>query len=95
MPSTCPPSSEPTLKFPKTDASFRVLEGAYHADGGADDAELDDNDGWLDLGPEDRAEKEIVLKQMPSPESPGKGTPRGREHPPLRSYSASTMTSSS
>ncbi len=41
----------------------RVLEGVYHADGGSDDADLDDNDGWLDLGPEDRAEKEIVLKQ--------------------------------
>ena len=41
----------------------RVLEGVYHADGGADDADLDDNDGWLDLGPEDRAAKEIVLNQ--------------------------------
>ncbi len=30
----------------------RVLEGVHHADGGADDAGLDDNDGWLDLGPE-------------------------------------------
>ncbi len=42
---------------------FRVLEGVYHADGGAYDSDLDDNDGWLDLGPEDRAEKEIVPKQ--------------------------------
>ncbi len=41
----------------------RVLEGVCHADCGADDAALDDIDCWLDLDPEDRAEKEIVLKQ--------------------------------
>ncbi len=41
----------------------RVLEGVYHAAGGPDDADLDNNDGWLDLRPEDREEKEIVLKQ--------------------------------
>ena len=41
----------------------RVLKDVYHADGGAADAELDDNDGWLDLGPENRAEREIVLNQ--------------------------------
>ncbi len=41
----------------------RVLGGVYHADVGADDADLDENDGWLDLGPEERAENEIVLKQ--------------------------------
>ncbi len=34
-----------------------------HADGGADDADFDDNDDWLDLGREYRAEKEIALKQ--------------------------------
>lgn len=31
----------------------RVLEGVFHTDVGAEDADLDDNDGWLDLGPED------------------------------------------
>ena len=41
----------------------RILEGVYHADGGADDADLDENDGWLDLGPEDPSEKEKVLAQ--------------------------------
>ncbi len=41
----------------------RVSEGVYHADGGADDADLDGSDGWLDLGPKDRADKETVLKQ--------------------------------
>jgi len=40
----------------------RVLDGVFHADGGADDADLDDDDGWLDLGPEDPADKERVLK---------------------------------
>ena len=40
----------------------RVLDGIFHADGGADDADLDDDDGWPDLGPEDPSEKEKVLK---------------------------------
>lgn len=40
----------------------RVLDGVFHADGGADDADLDEDDGWLDLGPEDPVEKERVLK---------------------------------
>lgn len=39
----------------------RVMDGVFRADGGADDADLDDNDGWLDLGPEDSSEKERVL----------------------------------
>lgn len=37
--------------------TLRVLEGVFHADGGADDADLDENGGWLDLGPEDADEK--------------------------------------
>ena len=41
----------------------RILEGVYHADGGADDADLDEEDGWLDLGPEDPLEKEKTLNQ--------------------------------
>lgn len=40
----------------------RVLEGVYHAEGGADDNDLDDNDGWLYLGPETPVEKETILK---------------------------------
>lgn len=39
----------------------RILEGFYHSHGGADDADLDDKDGWLDLRPEDPAEKRKVL----------------------------------
>lgn len=34
-----------------------ILEGVYQYEGGADDADLDDNDGWLDLGREDPFEK--------------------------------------
>lgn len=40
----------------------RIIDGVFHADGGADDADLDDDDGWLDLGPEDPAEKEKILQ---------------------------------
>ncbi len=56
----------------------RVLERMYHADGGADDADIDDNDDWPDLCPADRAEKEIVLKQKLS---------EAREKPHLRKVS--------
>jgi len=41
----------------------RILEGVFHADGGADDADLDENDGWLDLGPEDPIEKRKILNE--------------------------------
>lgn len=41
----------------------RVLEGVYHADGGADDTDLDENDGWMDLGTEDSKEKERILSE--------------------------------
>lgn len=40
----------------------RILDGVYHSEGGADDADLDEADGWLDLGPEDPNEKREVLK---------------------------------
>ena len=40
----------------------RVLDGVFHADGGAGDADLDDSDGWHDLGPEDPPETERVPK---------------------------------
>lgn len=40
----------------------RIFDGVFHADGGADDVEFDDNDGWIDLGPDDPSEKERVLK---------------------------------
>lgn len=36
----------------------RVLEGEYNLEGGADDADLDVIDGWIDLGPEDFIDKE-------------------------------------
>lgn len=36
----------------------RVLDGVFEADGGADDADPDDDDGWHDLGPEDADKKE-------------------------------------
>lgn len=39
----------------------RIVDGVFHADGGTGDADLDDDDGWLDLGPEDPAEKERVI----------------------------------
>lgn len=39
----------------------RIVDGVFHADGGADDADLDDEDGWLDLGPEHPNEKEEIL----------------------------------
>lgn len=35
-----------------SDRIGRVLDGVFHADGGANDADLND-DGWLDLDPED------------------------------------------
>lgn len=40
----------------------RIIDGVFHADGGADDADFDDDDGWLDLGPEHPAEKERILQ---------------------------------
>ena len=56
----------------------RILEGVYHADGGADDADLDEDDGWLDMGPEDPSEKEEVLKRKVK-EAHAKGmTDKGR-----------------
>lgn len=39
----------------------RILDGVFHADGGAEDADLDEDDGWLNLGSEDNAEKRKVL----------------------------------
>ena len=42
----------------------RVLEGIFHADGGADEADLDDDDGWLDLGPEDISEKRFARQRV-------------------------------
>lgn len=41
----------------------RILDGVYHSEGGADDADLDEDDGWLDLGPEDPNEKRKVLQK--------------------------------
>lgn len=40
----------------------RIIDGVFHADGGGDGADLDDDDGWLDLGPEDPKEKEAILQ---------------------------------
>lgn len=43
----------------------RILEGVFHADGGADDADLHENDGWIDLGPENEGEKlEVHQKKV-------------------------------
>lgn len=42
----------------------RVLDGVFHADGGTNDADLDEDDGWLDLRPEDKSENERVLKSI-------------------------------
>lgn len=39
----------------------RILEGVLLADGRGDDADLDDDDGWLDMGPESSSEKKSVL----------------------------------
>lgn len=41
----------------------RVLERAYHADGGADGNDPDDRDSCINIGHEYLNEKEIVLKQ--------------------------------
>lgn len=35
----------------------RVAEGVFQTDTGTDDADLHDNDGWLDLAPEDKKSK--------------------------------------
>lgn len=40
----------------------RILEGVYHADGGVDDDDLDEDDDWIDLGPEDAEENYKVLE---------------------------------
>lgn len=37
------------------------MEGVYHSDGGSNDADLDDEDGWIDLGPEDADDKSKSL----------------------------------
>lgn len=41
----------------------RILDGVYHSHGGADDADLDEYDGWVDLGLADPEEKRKVLKK--------------------------------
>ena len=41
----------------------RVFEGVYHVDGGADDADLEVDDGWVEFGPEDPVEKQKVLDE--------------------------------
>lgn len=35
-------------------------EDTFHADGGADQADLNDEDGWIDLGPDDPVEKYCI-----------------------------------
>ena len=41
----------------------RILEGVFHANGGADDADLNEEDGWLDMSPEDPTEKSKVQEK--------------------------------
>ena len=41
----------------------RVLEGVFHADGGVDDADMDDYDGWVELGPEEPEEMKRILEE--------------------------------
>lgn len=41
----------------------RVFEGIYHDDGVTEDTHLDEEDGWIDLGPEDTEEKAIELEE--------------------------------
>lgn len=51
---------------PETQASGRVaqiMEGVFYMDWGADDAQLEDDDFWLDLGSEDPAEKKVQMEQ--------------------------------
>ena len=57
----------------------RILEGVFHADGGADDADLDEDDGWLDMGPEDPSEKEQVRKKRVQEASEKGMSDKGRE----------------
>jgi len=48
---------------PPTGRVARILEGVYHATGGVDDTDLDEEDSWLDLGPEDSEEKGRILAE--------------------------------
>lgn len=43
-------------------AVARLLEGVFYSDGGADETDLSDEDGWLDMGPESKTEKARTLK---------------------------------
>lgn len=53
----------------------RILEGVYHAKGGVDETDLNDEDGWIDLGPEHPAEKEVILsKKIQEAEANGLST---------------------
>ena len=39
-----------------------MIEGIFHSRGGVDDQELNDEDGCLDMGPEDPVEKRSLLE---------------------------------
>lgn len=73
----------------------RIVEGVFHPNGGADEADLDENDGWLDLGPEDPIEK----KAMPAKKNLTKPAPtayptKGYKHSKLFCLSSTTSLSS-
>lgn len=50
----------------------RILDGVYHADGGIDDPDFDEEDGWIELGPEDPVkEKSVRSKKVDEARSHG------------------------
>lgn len=53
----------------------RIFEGVYHAKGGVDDKDLDEEDGWIDLGPENPKKKEVILlKKIQEAEANGRSS---------------------
>ena len=39
----------------------RLFQGIYHSNGGIDEQDLTDDDGWLDMGPENPQEKKSII----------------------------------
>ena len=43
-----------------TGSVAKILEEVFHSDEGADDADLDNDDGWIDLGTENPKDKQRI-----------------------------------
>lgn len=61
----------------------RVADGVFHVDGGADNADLDKDDGWLDMGAEEKAEKKDSQEQKVSSAQNEVISDAGREKLPV------------